>query len=215
MKLRAVRDEHKQERRQAILDEAWALYGAGSYEAVTMAAVAERLGLAKGTLYLYFATKEELFLALLGRELDIWFDQVDAGLDRLRVPSPARVARLIALSLRDRLLFTRLLAVLSTLLEHNVSPEAARAFKTRLAERTLATGAKLEAALPFLRRGGGAQLLMRAHALVVGVRHLADPAPVTAKLLREPGLGLFRVDFETEIRETLAWLLLGAQSRQG
>ena len=33
-----------------------------NYEAVTIAAVAQESGLAKGTVYLYFKTKEELFL---------------------------------------------------------------------------------------------------------------------------------------------------------
>ena len=61
---RAIGDKQKQRRRQAMIDVAWQLFQQSSYQAITMAEVAERAGIAKGTVYLYFKTKEELFLAV-------------------------------------------------------------------------------------------------------------------------------------------------------
>ena len=49
---RAVRDEQKMERRQAILETIWQMFLHASYEDVTIAAVAKALGLAKGTVLL-------------------------------------------------------------------------------------------------------------------------------------------------------------------
>jgi AcrR family transcriptional regulator len=69
LRQRARNDEDKQVRRAEILTQAAALLGKHPYARITMSQVAAGSGLAKGTLYLYFRSKEELFLALLQREL--------------------------------------------------------------------------------------------------------------------------------------------------
>ena len=92
---RARREGDKQRRRRAILDAAWALLQATPYPGVTMAGVAERAGLAKGTAFLYYRTKESLFLALAAERLDAWFADVDAALAAQRTCDPARLARLV------------------------------------------------------------------------------------------------------------------------
>jgi len=48
-------------RREAILDAALSVFAESGYEAARLDAVAERAGVAKGTLYLYFDDKEALF----------------------------------------------------------------------------------------------------------------------------------------------------------
>lgn len=64
-------------RREAILDAALAVAAAGGYEAVQMRAVAERAGIAAGTLYRHFASKTELLASALTRE----FQRLDASYD--------------------------------------------------------------------------------------------------------------------------------------
>src|SRR5215212_10566883 len=100
---RARKVEQKQQRRQAILDTAWHLFQATTYPALTMAEVAERAGLAKGTIYLYFKTKEQLFLALQAQQLKEWFADIDERLAAAQDGSPiANVAALICASLAQR-----------------------------------------------------------------------------------------------------------------
>src|SRR5262245_961367 len=100
---RAHKTEHKLERRQAILDAAWQLFQKTSYEAVTVASVARRAGLAKGTVFLYFKTKEALFLALLVEQLQDWFDEADAALTAMPGPAaPEAMAALIGRSFKRR-----------------------------------------------------------------------------------------------------------------
>ena len=53
----------REERRQAIIEVAARLFAELGYTACEMERVAAELGIAKGTLYLYFASKEELFCA--------------------------------------------------------------------------------------------------------------------------------------------------------
>ena len=45
-----------------------------------MAYLAEKTRLAKGTLYLYFPTKESLYLSICEEELDAWLDTVHESL---------------------------------------------------------------------------------------------------------------------------------------
>jgi len=205
---RARQDDQKLERRQTILDSAWKIFQQSSYEAVTMDAVARETNLAKGTLFLYFHTKEELFLAVTAQQLSEWFASVDEKLAQLSGDTaPERVIALMADSLRERAGFARLLAILSTMLERNVTYESALEFKRQLLGLMLQTGAELERCLPFLETGEGAHLLMQCQAIVVGLWHLSDPAPMSKQVLALPEMRAFQVDFDQEFRQMLSALL--------
>ena len=210
---RARSSEDKEERRAAILGTALAMYEREpSFGAFTMAALAGAAGLAKGTLYLYFRTKEEVFLALVERLFDEWFDDVDARLERAHGPWTAEeAARVLLRSVRERATLARLLSILGTIVEQNVEMEAALRYKRRVLERTLETGARLEARLPFLAPGGGARLLVHLHALVIGVWQLAEPSPVIRAVMEEPDLAPARVDFERDLSFLLRALLDGME----
>ena len=61
---RARSAEQKALRREAVLEAAEAYFLEVGYEAFSMAQLAKKAGLVKGTLYLYFKTREELFMTL-------------------------------------------------------------------------------------------------------------------------------------------------------
>jgi len=219
MKQRARNPEDKQERRAAILAVTREVWDGTTYAGFTMADVAERASLAKGTLYLYFKTKEELLLGLLVELFSEWFDNVDARLDGAGGRfSAARLARLLCESLEARPSFTRLLGILHAILEENIEFEIALAFKTMLLDRTGRTSARIERRLPLLREGDGARLLLYLHALVVGLRQMADPAPVARRVIEERGMDAFRIDFGSALTVALVSLIEGmerAGSRSG
>jgi AcrR family transcriptional regulator len=211
---RARKANEKQQRRQAILDGAWEMYQTVPYESLAMASVAERIGLAKGTMYLYFATKEELFLALAEREMVAWFDEVAALLREERATwEVADTVRILCATLEARPGLTRLLAILSTVLEQNIDLETATRFKRVVASHMLEIGALLERRLPFLAAGEGMRALLRSYALVIGLSHLADPAPVVREALRQPDLAPFTVAFAEELNASVTALLLGMRAR--
>jgi AcrR family transcriptional regulator len=58
-----------QERRAAILDAALAEFAEHGYAAASFSRIVERLGASKGTIYYYFADKEDLYLTVLERAL--------------------------------------------------------------------------------------------------------------------------------------------------
>ncbi|UUV06337.1 MULTISPECIES: TetR/AcrR family transcriptional regulator [Ruegeria] len=96
----------REEMQGRILDAAMACFLDQGYHATKMQDVARQSGLAKGTLYLYFQSKEVLLLALLQR----YFDDIRA---RIRmIPSPQTLDQFM-MGLRltmpaDRLAATRL-----------------------------------------------------------------------------------------------------------
>lgn len=209
---RARQAGQKQERRQLILEAAWAIFQRSSYEAVTMEAVARETSLAKGTLFLYFRTKEELFLAVTAEQITAWFSRVDQHLAEMAEPAPlTSVAQILADSVSQQAGFARLMAILSTGLEQNVSFAASLAFKENLLTQMARTGNALERCLAFLQPGEGAHLLMQCQALLVGFWHLADPAPVICEVLKRPEMQVFKVDFEQEFHQALLALLKGLE----
>ncbi|HEX8391650.1 MAG TPA: TetR family transcriptional regulator [Longimicrobium sp.] len=210
---RARSDEAKAERRQEILNTARDMYEAEpSFPAFTMAALAGRAGLAKGTLYLYFRTKEELFLALLDRLFEDWFDDVDARLGGGGEWTPTQAADALAASVRGRETLARLLSILPTVVEHNVDFDAALRFKQRSLQRAAGTGALLERRLGWMKPGEGARFLVHLHALVIGVWQLAEPSAVIRRVMERPEMEPARVDFERDLRRILASLLMGMRA---
>lgn len=74
-----LRERHRAELRQAILDAAADAFAREGYASVSLRAVAEAVGLSHGAIYGYFKDKDELFEALVQQS----FDQLSAELRAL------------------------------------------------------------------------------------------------------------------------------------
>ena len=74
MPTRARTNEQKSFRREQILAAAHTLLTESGYDGFAMAPLARRADVAKGTLYLYFTTREEVLLALCTRYVDQWIE---------------------------------------------------------------------------------------------------------------------------------------------
>src|SRR3990167_612550 len=74
---RARSNEQKDERREEILVAAAALLKERPFHRISTADVAHLAGMAKGTVFLYFRTKEEIFFQILTREFESWFETMD------------------------------------------------------------------------------------------------------------------------------------------
>ena len=80
------RRDWRQERRQKILASAAELFGANPYDSVQMRDVAARAEVGKPTLYRYFPSKEELFLALLEERLVGQLEGVEHAFEQTAPP---------------------------------------------------------------------------------------------------------------------------------
>jgi len=199
---RARSDDDKGLRRAHILSVALELLRETDFASVTMSGVAARADLAKGTLYLYFQTKEELFLALLSDLLERWFEGVRA---RLEGTHPAHLAQVLTASLEGFEDMVRLLSILSTVLESNSSQAAVLEFKTLLALRSAAVGETLEHILS-LESGQGMRLLLHFNALTIGLYQMSRPV---AGVSEAPHLSSLSVDFAFELQSAAEALIRG------
>lgn len=209
-KKRAHSKEDKADRRQSILTAAQEVWSTSTFDTLTMSAVATRAALAKGTLYLYFPTKEALLLAMLESRLDKCLSDVE---DRLETREPVADSETMADILATALLaddaLTRLLAIMGTILEHNLPSVHIRRFKAWILQRLTRSGRVLERRFPGIHRGEGLRVLLHVQILVAGIGQLAHPAPAVARVLTQPEFEPLRIDFATEFRRMLAALLRG------
>ncbi|MFK7927586.1 MAG: TetR family transcriptional regulator [Myxococcota bacterium] len=204
---RARRPEQKEARRKSILRAAAKLFDKTDVVDLPMSRVAKTARLAKGTLYIYFPTKEALFLALLSDELDAWFASLDEALPQGGTPETVAAALVSSISGRQRLL--RLLTLMNGVLEHNIDEDTAAAFKIEVATHLISTGPRMEQALTGLKPGQGARLLLWLNAIVVGLYPLANPAPAVQAALNRPDLAPLRLDFIEEGTALIIPLLRG------
>jgi AcrR family transcriptional regulator len=65
------REREQQMRREVILDSARRLFTEKGFDQTTVDAIASYAELGKGTIYSYFSSKEEIYIAMLDRELNI------------------------------------------------------------------------------------------------------------------------------------------------
>ena len=185
------------------------LFAGRDFADVAIAEIAAGAGLAKGTAYLYFNSKESLFLALMMERLSDWVRALEPELPVGAAASPERLAAVIARTLLARGPLVRLLSILHTVLEQNVEPGEALVFKRALAQVLAATAAGL-AKVCGLSEQQGTRVVLWAHALIVGLSQMARPAPAVAAALEEdPALAPFRISLEGELEAALAALFRG------
>jgi AcrR family transcriptional regulator len=77
----ATRQRRKETRPQELLDAALALFVEKGFAATRTEEVAQRAGVSKGTLYLYYASKEELFKAMVRQNLGSLIAEGQARVD--------------------------------------------------------------------------------------------------------------------------------------
>ncbi|MEW5868578.1 MAG: TetR family transcriptional regulator [Chloroflexota bacterium] len=215
IKQRAVTEEQRLERRQALVEAAWRLFQDKAYQAINIADVASAAGLAKGTVYLYFGTKEALFLAVQEQQLAEWSNALAGQLAGLAgCGQVGAVADVVCGTLSQRPALTRLFAILHVVLEQNIAYPTALAFKQMLLERILRTGAALEACLPALPPGQGAQAAMWIYTFLLGLQQLTNPSPIIRRVIaQEPGMQVFDLDFCRECKAVVMALLAGLENR--
>jgi len=207
---RAAGEAEKTERRSEILARADMLFRDKAFDEIRMADLAAELGLAKGTLYLYFPSKEALFLALLDERLRTAFERLFESLGsasgRVTVES---VAAETAAAMAADLALPRLLAVLHPVLERKLPFEEALAFKRRLAASLEEAGEGIARALPPLSTAEGRRFLLYAYAQIVGLVSLTDLSPFMKRVGAEPGLEMFALGFEDALRDSARAMLTG------
>jgi AcrR family transcriptional regulator len=212
-KTRARRSEDKDARRRTIIGCARAFLGQRPYADITLSDIARRAGLTKSALYLYFPSREALFLEVLGEDLQAWLDALHARLDSSPERwTPEALAELFMTPGGAGLV---LMPMLNGILARSTDFDAVFRFEKMLHERTLALGERIERAAPFLPAGSGARFLVCAHAIVVGFRQHADCRETTDRVLKLRQLRALRPDLRPALKDVLTAVLVGWSASTG
>ena len=124
-------------RKEEIIAACAELYETMSFKEITIKEIGAATTLTRTSIYNYFETKEEIFLALLQREYEQLVADMRSVMDREEALTRDQVAKVLARTLTDRPRLLRLLSMNLYDMEAQSRPE-------RLAEFKVAFGASLE-----------------------------------------------------------------------
>jgi AcrR family transcriptional regulator len=216
MRSRAKPVFDRRERERSILDATEALLRQSSERALSMAAVAAHAGVAKGTVYLYVASKEELLLKLHERHVHEVFDALDVSLSQPGATTES-VFAVFQTHVIDHPTYLMLVNHCLDTMGGAMPVEVAYTFKCSVAERATATGAQIDRAF-VLNPGEGVRLLMHTHALVLGLWQLLKPLPELDALYEARQFTFFQRNYAAEFHAAFVALWSGricAAHREG
>ena len=118
-----------EKRREEIVNACEELYQTMSFKEITLKEIGKVTEFSRPTIYNYFQTKEEIFLALYEREYDRWNKELVSILNENESLSKAELADKIAVSISNREQLLKLLAMNNYDMEANSRPELLASFK--------------------------------------------------------------------------------------
>ncbi len=198
---RARAPAQKADRRDAILRAASLLFREQGV-LPTASAVAEKTGLGKGTVYLYFRSKEEIYLALLQNAYLAFLGELS---QRLQAQSDCRgevVATQLCLTLQQHLDFLPLSALAHAILEQNASTDACRQYRQALATGLLEC-VQIIVARSRLNESEAMQLLLCSYGQITGLWQTAHPPENIRCIMAEEGSDILIPDFWRDIEYAL------------
>lgn len=133
MTRRARSQEAKEEKAGAILDMTAKMFATTEYENIKMAEIAKALGISNGILFVYFKTKEMLFLQLLIREYARRLDNMEQRIKTYDISNYELFKKLVLDEMTDIIedsdMYIRLISIRGAILEKNIDLEAMIEFK--------------------------------------------------------------------------------------
>ena len=212
-KTRARNAKDKETRKNLILTAGFELFKTMDLDQISMDLIAKKSKLAKGTLYLYFKTKEEVFLTLLNQKLSEWISAVQMEFGNIPHPLPAReFAETFARSLSFAPELSRLLSLAHCILENNISEHEALQYKLSLKSQMEDAANAISHKTPALTSETALPFLMKSYSVLIGLYQMSHPNAMMEKILRNPELEIFRMNFEEELTATLFMILAGMES---
>ena len=108
-------------RKDEIVSACAALYETMSFRDITIRDIGEKTSFTRTSIYNYFQTKEEIFLALLQREYELWIEQLQRLRRDRKTMEPLEFAEALAHSLESRKTLLKLMSMNHYDMEENSS----------------------------------------------------------------------------------------------
>lgn len=208
---RAINPADKLKRKEKILKTAWQLYKKKDGRLPTVSVIAQASGLSKGSVYLYFKTKNEIFLYLYMHQLRQWHEAVVAQLKNR--PNPISIQEYAEITtdyvIKNPLLL-KMGSIVTGVLEQNMEEQVILDVKTQIAgildDRSQLT-CKLFSGLTF---GQWVNVHLRIYALIFGLWQMFYNPPNIHRLLQKAEINIFESDFSESVVKSVATFLKGA-----
>ena len=121
-------------RKEEIISACEKLYQTMSFKEITLKEIGNETSFSRPTIYNYFQTKEEIFLALYEREYDRWNGELTDILQDNETLTKEEIAEKIAISIANREQLLKLLSMNNYDMEANSRPEFLTSFKVAYGE---------------------------------------------------------------------------------
>ena len=116
-------------RKEEIINACEQLYQTMSFKDITLKEIGKVTSFTRTSIYNYFRTKEEIFLALYEREYDRWNKELQSILNENEKLTKEELAEKIAVSISNRQQLLKLLSMNNYDMEENSRPELLASFK--------------------------------------------------------------------------------------
>jgi AcrR family transcriptional regulator len=210
---RARSPEHKAQRREAILAASARLAERDGVRQVTLADIADEVGIHKSALLRYFQTREEIFLELTARAWREWAQHTSEDLAGVAPGDADATAAVLAAGFAARPLLCDLIPHTALNLERHASLQAVRAYKHTSLGAVEAVATALGAPLADLSANERRELVTAVALLAGAMYQIATPPPALAQLYEaEPRLGHALLDLPGRLTRATRVLIAGFET---
>lgn len=204
---RARKPEEIEARRDALLAAAAELFDAEGPQGAGLNAIAAKAGFTKSNVYRYFESREQVLLELFLGEMEKMVPAACARLAAAEEGDVAGLAGIIAGAFISRPRLGQLVAILSSVLEANVSEETIVRTKRTMGARTAVLAEALQAKLPGASVADCLWAISMVGTLVAGMWPGAHPSPVAARVLAREEFAALRPDIGRDLQRAATALL--------
>ena len=204
---RARKPEERTIRRDALLAAAAQLFDEAGPQGAGLNAIAARAGFTKSNVYRYFESREEVLLSLFLAEMEAFVPALDLALTGVAPGDIAAIAAATVATFEARPRFCKLLSILATVLEQNVSEATILTLKTRMNTYTLRIAEVLHRQLPGSTLEDCAWAGAMTATLVAGMWPGTEPPPAAANVLARPELAHLKPDLQRDLSRVMQALL--------
>ncbi len=208
---RAISEKDKLKRKEKILKIARELFEKNDGTLPTISEIAQKAGLAKGSVYLYFKTKNEIFLSLYTNQIRLWHDSVAKALENQKEGiTVSDYAKLTTRYIINNPLMLQMWGIVNGFFDGNTDEKMFMDFKTQLAELVGVQGRLSCRLFADLSMEHWVKVHLQIFALIFGLWQVYYSPNQMKKFVRESQFCIFESDFSESVVESVTTFLTGA-----
>jgi AcrR family transcriptional regulator len=215
---RAMTESAKAEKAKLILDTTYELYKKSTFDEIKMSDIAKAANVSKGTLFIYYSTKEILFMEMLFLEYEKRYLNLENLILSLEMMTYEEFKTLFLSEMESILdqdsVLIRLSAIKNTILEKNIDYDTAIKASMGLYASLEKIVRLLTERVKYLTVESSFDLLLAQNAIIVGYVNMASIPEVLRNVIEDNDLKGFRLDFKKNALIAMEYYLDGLYDRQ-